>query len=69
VQGRPVTPVDTTGAGDCFVGTLAAALAQGLGFAEALAAANVAASLSVQREGAGTSMPTAEEIAEVLTGD
>lgn len=69
VPGRPVTPVDTTGAGDCFVGTLAAALARGLPFADALAAANAAASLSVQREGAGPSMPSAEEIAGALTGD
>jgi len=69
VPGRPVTPVDTTGAGDCFVGTLAAALACGLSFADALATANAAASLSVQREGAGPSMPTAEEIAAALAPD
>lgn len=69
VPGRDVTPVDTTGAGDCFVGTLAAALARGRSFADALAAANVAASLSVQRKGAGTAMPTAEEIAAALGGD
>ena len=69
VPGRPVTPVDTTGAGDCFVGTLAAALARDLSFSEALATANAAASLSVQREGAGTSMPTAEEIAAATRED
>jgi len=69
VAGRPVTPVDTTGAGDCFVGTLAAALARGLPFAEALAIANTAASLSVQKEGAGPSMPTAEEIAAAVRSD
>ncbi len=69
VPGRPVTPVDTTGAGDCFVGTLAAALARGQPFAAALATANVAASLSVEREGAGTSMPTAAEIAAAARSD
>jgi ribokinase len=69
VPGRAVTPVDTTGAGDCFVGTLAAALAGGQPFAAALATANVAASLSVQREGAGTSMPTAAEIAAAADSD
>ena len=69
VPGRPVTPVDTTGAGDCFVGTLAASLARGLPFADALTAANAAASLSVQRKGAGPAMPSAEEIAGALTGD
>ncbi len=66
VPGRQVTPVDTTGAGDCFVGTLATALARGRSFAAALATANAAASLSVQRAGAGTSMPTAAEIAAAL---
>lgn len=69
VPGRCVTPVDTTGAGDCFVGTLAAALACGRRFADALAAANVAASLSVQRQGAGTAVPTAEEIAAAMGRD
>lgn len=69
VPGRPVTPVDTTGAGDCFVGTLAAALARGQPFAAALATANVAASLSVETEGAGTSMPTAAEIAAAARSD
>lgn len=69
VPGRPVTPIDTTGAGDCFVGTLAAALARGLPFAEALATANTAASLSVQKKGAGPSMPTAEEIAAAVRSD
>lgn len=69
VPGRPVAAVDTTGAGDCFVGTLAAALAQGRGFEDALATANAAAALSVQRRGAGPSMPTAEEIAAALRGD
>jgi len=69
VPGRPVTPVDTTGAGDCFVGTLAACLARGQPFAEALAAANTAASLSVQKEGAGTSMLTAAEIAAEMRGE
>ena len=68
VPGRAVKPVDTTGAGDCFVGTLAAALACGRDFADALAAANVAASLSVQRKGASTAMPTASEIAAAMGG-
>jgi ribokinase len=56
VPGRRVQAVDTTGAGDCFVGTLAAS------------SANAAASLSVQREGAGPSMPSADEIEALLRG-
>ncbi|MDB5481258.1 MAG: ribokinase [Caulobacteraceae bacterium] len=44
--------VDTTGAGDCFCGVLAAALAEGGGLAEALALANQAAALSTENPGA-----------------
>ncbi|WP_262047548.1 ribokinase [Bradyrhizobium sp. Bra78] len=66
VPGRVVKAVDTTGAGDCFVGALAAQLADGAPLRAALAYANIAASISVQRMGAGPSMPTAAEVAAVL---
>jgi ribokinase len=66
VPGRVVQVVDTTGAGDCFVGALAAQLADGAHLCDALAFANTAASISVQRMGAGPSMPTAEEVAAVM---
>src|SRR5205085_8926583 len=66
VPGRVVNAVDTTGAGDCFVGALAAQLAEGVALRTALAFANAAASISVQRMGAGPSMPTAEEVAAAL---
>lgn len=66
VPGRVVTAVDTTGAGDCFVGAFAAQLAEGAPLRAALAFANAAASISVQRMGAGPSMPTAAEVAAVL---
>lgn len=66
VPGRAVRAVDTTGAGDCFVGTLAAQLAEGVSLRTALAFANAAASISVQRMGAGPSMPTAAEVAAVI---
>ncbi|WP_027571177.1 ribokinase [Bradyrhizobium sp. WSM1743] len=66
VQGRAVKALDTTGAGDCFVGALAAQLADDVPLRAALAFANAAASISVQRMGAGPSMPTAKEVAAVL---
>ncbi|MGJ4904847.1 ribokinase [Bradyrhizobium sp. HKCCYLS2058] len=66
VEGRAVKAVDTTGAGDCFVGALAARLSQGAAIADAIAYANAAASISVQRMGAGPSMPTAEEVRALL---
>jgi ribokinase len=62
VPGLRVQAVDTTGAGDCFVGALASRLALDLSLAEAVSFANTAAALSVQRFGAGPSMPTAAEV-------
>ncbi|MEX6893865.1 PfkB family carbohydrate kinase, partial [Pseudomonas aeruginosa] len=51
VPGREVKAVDTTGAGDCFVGALASQLAGGKPLGDALAYANAAASICVQRMG------------------
>jgi ribokinase len=47
-----VEAVDTTGAGDCLCGTLAAGIAEGLPLAEALAGAVAAASQSTLTPGA-----------------
>jgi ribokinase len=66
IRGRAVKAVDTTGAGDCFVGAVAAQLAGGHPIQSAFAYANAAASICVQRMGAGPSMPTAAEVAAVL---
>jgi ribokinase len=66
IPGRAVTAVDTTGAGDCFVGSLAARLSDGATLRDALEYANVAASICVQRHGAGPSMPAADEVAVVM---
>lgn len=63
IAGRIVKAVDTTGAGDCFVGALAAQLANGKALRDALEYANAAASICVQRMGAAPSMPTAAEVA------
>jgi ribokinase len=57
-----ITPVDTTGAGDAFVGVLAAGLDQGHELTAALARASVAAGLACTKVGAQTSQPTAAEI-------
>jgi ribokinase len=66
IGGRAVEAVETTGAGDCFVGAVAAQLAAGKSATDALNYANVAASICVQRMGAAPSMPSAAEVAEVL---
>jgi ribokinase len=61
-RGRATIAVDTTGAGDCFCGALAASLAGGAALEDALTFANRAASISVEREGAASSMPTLAEV-------
>ncbi len=66
VEGRSATVVDTTGAGDCFCGVLAAKLAEGAPLGQAMVWANAAASLSVERHGAMPAMPTRAEIEAVL---
>jgi ribokinase len=53
----PIRPVDTTGAGDTFVGTLAAWLDQGAELVDALRAASVAAACSCEQVGAQTAQP------------
>jgi ribokinase len=68
VPGRAVKAIDTTGAGDCFVGAVAAQLAGGASIGDALDYANSAASICVQRMGAAPSMPTAAEVELMLRG-
>ena len=61
----PVTPTDTSGAGDCHLGTFAAALDRGEDPAAAARWANAAAALCVQRVGPATG-PTYAEVAAAL---
>ena len=68
VPAVPVDAVDSTAAGDTFVGALAVALAEGRTAVAALRWASAAAALSVQRPGASSSMPSREEIDAVLSG-
>jgi ribokinase len=62
IPGRSVKAIDTTGAGDCFVGAVAAVLAGRKAIRDTLVYANMAASICVQRMGAAPSMPTAAEV-------
>ena len=61
-KGIRVNAVDTTGAGDCFIGAFAAALASSDSVADAIDFANKAAAISVTRQGAALSFPTVDEI-------
>jgi len=62
VPGVAVAPVDSTGAGDAYVGSLAYFLAGGKPLVEALRRANHIAAISVQASGTQTSFPTAAEL-------
>jgi len=59
-----VNAIDTTGAGDAFIGSFAAFLAGGQGEAEAVARANVYAALSTLGVGTQTSFVTRERFEE-----
>ncbi|MGE7989707.1 ribokinase [Pseudomonas sp. NPDC089554] len=60
----PVKPLDTTAAGDTFVGGFAASLARGLEEGEAIVCGQRAAAISVTRAGAQPSIPYLAELAE-----
>ena len=63
----PAVVVDTTGAGDCFCGALAARLAEAVPLDAALRFAAAAAAISVGRRGAASSMPRRAEIEATLS--
>ncbi|WP_421761397.1 ribokinase [Devosia sp.] len=62
VPALKVEPVDTVGAGDTFVGYLAAGLDQGLALEAAMQRAAVAASLACLKPGAQPSVPYSAEV-------
>ncbi len=64
---HPVKAIDTTAAGDCFVGVLAAALDRGDALPDAIMRANAAAALACTRYGSQRSLPTTAEIDLGLT--
>jgi ribokinase len=64
----PTRVVDTTAAGDTFNASLAVALAGGAPIEDAGTFACAAASISVSRAGAQSSMPTLDEVRAILPG-
>jgi ribokinase len=67
VSAPPAAVVDTTGAGDAFVGAFATGLAAGLGAVDAARLGCVAASMSVRRPGTQRSFPSRDEIEDEIT--
>ncbi|MBE1877638.1 ribokinase [Myceligenerans pegani] len=66
VEAVAVDAVDTTGAGDTFVGVLVARLVEGAVLDDAVRAATAAAAIAVTRPGAAPAMPYRAEIEAAL---
>ena len=67
VRGFRVNAIDTTSAGDTFVGALACALTEGKSLEDATHFANAAAALTCTKRGAQQAMPTRAEVDEMLS--
>ncbi|MGO4567079.1 ribokinase [Rhizobium sp. 2YAF20] len=67
VPALPVDAVDTTAAGDCFVGVLASALDRGLSFDAAMRRAATAAAIACSRPGSQSSIPHITETDSWMT--
>ena len=63
-----VTAMDTTAAGDTFIGAFAASKDSGMSTKDALVFATAASALTVTRQGAQSSIPCKEEIINFLKG-
>jgi ribokinase len=61
-----VAALDSSGAGDVFCGVLAACLVRATAMADAVAAAQLAAAISVGRAGCFPSFPTRAELAALI---
>ena len=62
VEGYKVKAIDTTAAGDCFVGAFVVSLQNDKIIKQAIDFANSAAAISVQHLGASSSLPTRKEV-------
>lgn len=66
VPSSKVEVVDSTGAGDCFIGSFATAMGMGLSAEKSAAFATSVAGLSVTKQGAQSSYPSEQEIQRLL---
>ena len=62
----PADAVDTTAAGDTYVGALAVKLTEGAPLEEAMRFASAASSITVTRVGAQQAIPTREEVEQLV---
>jgi ribokinase len=68
VPALPVTVVDMIGAGDAFTAALTLALAEGQPMEQAVRFASAAGAASTTRYGTSASMPSRDEVDELLKG-
>lgn len=66
VPAIPQKAVDTTAAGDVYCGALCVALSEGKSISDAMLFATAASSISVMRKGAQPSIPTREEVLDLI---
>ncbi len=69
VQPRQVDVVDTTCAGDTFVGAMLLRLMRGEELLSAAQFASVASSVTITREGAAASIPSEDEVLSIIEND
>ena len=69
IQTLQVTAIDSTGAGDCFLGAFAAALMRGESELLACRFAAAAAAIAVTRHGAQASVPELAEVQQLLAAN
>jgi len=67
VPTHPITPVDTTGAGDAFAGSFIAHFAEGVSMSEAVKWANVTAALSTLQLGSQEGLPHRGDVQSAMT--
>ena len=61
-----VSPVDTTGAGDTFLGYLLASISQGMSMKHAISYGSAAASLQITKKGALSAIPSLQEVETLI---
>jgi ribokinase len=69
IEARKVKAVDTTSAGDTYVGAIAVKLDAGVDIVTACKFASVASSITVTRAGAAQSIPTLDEVEEIMKNE
>lgn len=69
IRSHRVTTVDTTGAGDAYIGALAYGLSQDWPFVECARLASIVSAITVTKIGAQTAMPTLEEVNKLKLRD